>query len=1417
MRDLSIRIRTGILLIMMICTSIHFSFSFAEESKDNLIQNGGFEETDSDGMPEGWMFDAWDSTVGYSRHRLTEDPDQLHGQVIEIRNSSYNDARFFQTVDVEPETVYRLSGYILASNIRDEESGENINGHGANLSIEGVYVFSEAVYDTNGDWEYVECYGQTGPDQYQVTVYARVGGYGRLSCGTAQFDQIELIPVENVPDIVVDLWFTPDSAEPDDDYADSDTAEEEAGSRDARTFLLISGFGWMAALLLVIWVFQIRKSDTLLHHENNNAPSAIVFFVALILGLLLRLILSYFVEGYSVDVNCFTSWGATMAQYGPVRFYEKTGFCDYPPAYTYILGLNSWAADATHASVEWTRVIFRLVPSLCDMIYCIILFVYARKKDPERLILHTAVLSLIVLNPAMITNSACWGQMDSVLCLALVMVALCAAEGKWQCALPVYTLSVLIKPQALMLGFLGLAYMIMTVIRRKESRKPMLIGAILSAVVLFAGILPFGIQQHFGWLIEQYKSTLESYPYATVNTANIYYLLGGNWNGINMPAHILAPIAFAVAAVVYTAIWTMRSGKYRYYWIESILGSCFIVWFLICIFSGLGWNYSGSGAMAFAFLITISLAVRKTDIRFLPYLGALLFILLYTFGVKMHERYLFPALFLLGFAWILQKDRRILYLLGVFTVTLYLNEGIILDNSIRLPGNTGHLLSDTVILADLISIVNIISAVIAVIIGYRMLEGEDTDWQNAKPYVFAAPQMPRKRNPLDFHPDRRLHWRLKDTLILTGITLAYSAVSLLTLGSTKAPQTFWKSSSMDEEIVFDLGQSYDDIRILYFGQVSYYDFWWSESKDGVEWSEAVPAQMDQGQCWKWKYVTRSWEGTDGKRTYYNSEDYVVHFSGRYLKLLPEQVGLTLNEIIFRDRDGNAIPVAAISRSGEDPESVLYSDPRLLSDEPDTIEEIPSVFATVEESSAAQPSWWNSTYFDEIYHARTGYEFTQGTVPYETTHPPLGKILISWCISIFGMTPFGWRFAGAMAGILMLPGIYLLAKQLTKKTFPAAVACLLMALDCMHLTQTQIATIDSYPVLFIIFAYFFMLRYMQTDVIRQPLRRSIVPLCLSGLFMGFSIASKWIGIYAGAGLAILYFWHGIRQIRMDRMSEKMLQSSALTPNERDRLAIYTQCKPGMTKRLIILSVSCVVFFILIPLGIYLISYIPYMAYNTSIHSFGDYLNAVWKAQEGMLKYHSTPGLGMDHPFYSPWYEWPFILKPMYYANEQYVSRNGAMHYSIFCFGNPVVWWTGIIAFIGCVISWLCQKHYTWADDTKRALSGYRSSLSWHFSGRSYDIRYAFVLIALMAQYFPWVPVPRGTYIYHYFASVPFLILTICLMLSRDTEHGKTARYLIGAAICLLALIAFMIFFPYATGFPASSEWLNIGKKILLIYY
>lgn len=1386
--------RNKYIIILLSVLMLFISASFGEtDNQTNLVFNGDFEQTDPDGNPEGWYEDAYFSTKGFTMFRIVRDPE--HGNVIEITNLAQNDARFAQSIAVEPETVYCLSGYIRADGIED--------GRGANLSVEGIYAFSESVYDSDGEWIYIEYYGETGPDQRNITVYARVGGYGGESSGKACFDQICLKQAENIPDdVIADRWYSIAYNDPEDD-TDNDAGQHDNGWKSRILFLAVS-FLWLVILLAVLYYYR-DGSDK----KDLSRPAARKgrFLVFLLISFLMRNFISYFVYGYEVDVNCFLSWGHTMAMWGPAQFYQKTGFCDYPPLYTYILGLNSLLSPASDIQNAWTRVIFRFLPSLCDVAACWILAEYAQRKKTENISFVYTMLAVISFNPATILNSSAWGQMDSVLCLVIMMVALCAIEGKWQAAIPLYAVSILIKPQALMLGFLGLAFIIITWIREPDSRKKIIIGVGIAVAAILIGIIPFGIRQEFGWLVNQYIKTLQSYPHPTVNTANIYYVLGGNWGNLESSAHIAAPVLFGTVTLLYGIMCIRNSRKTKNYLIEGILSFVFSGWFIYCAAFGTNWVYIGSASMAFAFLITISLGIRSGNIRLLPYLGALLFILLYVFGIKMHERYLFPAVFLLAAAWIVLKDRRILYLLGLFSITLFINEGIVLDNSIRLGAQSGHLMPDTVVLAVTVSLINIFSAFYAVILGHSIAAGTVPVGMWRLKSFLPVKIVPHGRLADSYHPDPGLHWSIKDTLILISVTAIYSLISLTTLGSAKAPQTAWSSSGYDEEIVFDLGNEYDDFRILYFGQVSRYDFSLAQSSDGVSWENEVYAQMDQGQCWKWKYVTQSNVNNEGTRVYYNTEQYVIHFRGRYIRLTAEQIGLTLNEIVFRDSEGNTIPATILSRSNGIEDSELYSDPNLLLDEPDTMEPLPVLFAGPDQlQQETQPSWWNSTYFDEIYHARTGYEFLHQEAPYETSHPPLGKVLISLCISIFGMTPFGWRFAGAMAGILMLPGMYLLAKQLTKKTGIATIVCLLMALDCMHLTQTQIATIDSFPVLFIIFAYYFMLRYMQTDIIHEPIRKSLILLLFSGIMMGLAIASKWIGIYAGAGLAVLFFWHGYRSIRIARNNGAGSPDNPEGNSPDSGPGSYSDISFA-SKRLMIICAWCILFFIIIPVSVYLISYIPYMAYDHRIRSFGEYLTSVWQSQLGMLSYHSTPGLGMDHPFYSPWYEWPVIGKPMFYATEQYISSASTTHHSIFCFGNPVVWWGGLGALLICLIRWIAGKRYQIENHEER----------WHWINRNYDIQYAFVMIALAAQYLPWVPVPRGTYIYHYFASVPFLILGIGLCYSEIYEKHRKAAVILASLGVILAAACFVIFFPYASGIAVPSAWLNIGKMLLHIYY
>ena len=1386
--------RIMIFTVIVILASI--SFSLAE----NLLLNADLQEADEDGYPEYWYADAYILEPGYTVFSIGEDT-ETQTKTIEIRNIGKNDARYAQTVEVEPETLYCLSGDILAEGIEE--------GHGANLSVEGIYAFSEKLYDTAGEWRHIEYYGETGPEQDYVTIFARLGGYSGESTGKASFKNLKLEKVDTIPgDLTADLWYR----ETDYSAEDEETEEDDESAGPAWPWLLMISVVYAIAAAVIIRCLHKKGQDIRLHEEQKNIQVKAIVILAV--SLILRILLSYSIMGYMVDVNCFLSWGNTFASVGPTRFYEATNFCDYPPLYTYVLGLNARISNALGNGDAISRVVFRLIPNLCDLIGGWMLYRILLKRGKTQGKDALLFLTLVVFNPANILNSAAWGQMDSVLCLLLMCIALLAIDGKWIAALPMYVVSVLIKPQALMLGPLGLAYIIKTLVTEKKHRRKILVGTGISIAIMAAGIVPFSIHQRWDWLIQLYAKTLGSYPYATVNTANFNYLLGGNWIKVETTAHIAASILSGILCVGYGGWWWYHAKQLRHRQIVSILSVVFAITFLIYAICGASWAIIGATSMTFAFVIVLSQAIRGKKIELLSYLGALLYILLYVFGVKMHERYLFPALMLLAAAWILLKDRRILYMLLLFTITLFMNEGIVLDNSIRLGSSMGHLNRDTVWLADIIAVANIMGAIYAVYLSIELLLGRESQTNEFSKSLFPVKKITGAiRTPLDWHPDSKLHWNRKDTIILTTVTIVFSIISLMTLGSRKAPQTEWIASSDEEQVVFDLGENQENFSILYFGQVNRNDFSFAVSDNGENWSDEYWAQMDQGQCWKWKYVTESYPLTGSERTYYNGDlDQIVLLSGRYVRLSAQNLGLTLNEVLFRDADGKNIPVTICARTGAISESELYSDPERLIDEQDTLEKMPEYFGDEASKSApAQPGWWNSTYFDEIYHARTAFEFLHGSVPYETSHPPTGKFLMSASVALFGMTPFGWRFAGAIAGILMLPGMYLLGKQLTKKTTIATFSCLFMALDCMHLTQTQIATIDSFPVLFIIFAYFFMLRFLQTDIMKESIRRILPNLALSGLFMGFSIASKWIGIYAGGGLAILFFWHCTRVFLMHKEAKKAILSDCISETEKTALERWISERTNntnVTRRIMLICIWCILFFVVIPVIIYLLSYIPYMAYNSRrIKSVGDYINEVWKAQIGMFNYHSTKNLGMDHPFYSPWWEWPVIGKPMYYASEQYLPGNSNLHHSIFCIGNPVIWFGGLAALLFCIIRSVGERRYSLPGSTDL----------WHLKTSTYDPRYMFIFTGIMAQYLPWVLVPRGTYIYHYFASLPFLMLA--LSLSFDWQEKKRARIAktVGMTFVIFAAVAFILLFPYASGISVPAEWLDIGKNLLKIWY
>ena len=158
-----------------------------------------------------------------------------------------------------------------------------------------------------------------------------------------------------------------------------------------------------------------------------------------------------------------------MASVGPLNFYAEDYFCDYPPVYMLLLapvallrGLFGIAYDST-AHV----VLLKLLPIFCDLLGAMVVYRFSEKRLGQRAAL--LLCAFYAFNPAVLVDSAAWGQIDSVLTLLLVVCALRMAEGGYISSLAAFALAVLVKPQALLFAPVGLAALIVHASLRSTS------------------------------------------------------------------------------------------------------------------------------------------------------------------------------------------------------------------------------------------------------------------------------------------------------------------------------------------------------------------------------------------------------------------------------------------------------------------------------------------------------------------------------------------------------------------------------------------------------------------------------------------------------------------------------------------------------------------------------------------------------------------------------------------------------------------------------------------------------------------------------------------------------------------------------------------------------------------------------------
>ena len=544
---------------------------------------------------------------------------------------------------------------------------------------------------------------------------------------------------------------------------------------------------------------------------------------------------------------------------------------------------------------------------------------------------------------------------------------------------------------------------------------------------------------------------------------------------------------------------------------------------------------------------------------------------------------------------------------------------------------------------------------------------------------------------------------------MTIFTIIFAAIVFFRLGNNFIPQTSYYLYKNEGEIIINLGQkTHVDHLSIFAGEVgrSYINISLFDSEKNM-WHEL--------------------NSKDKISSEFNWNDIQINKNVQFIKIVALSDKIVIRELAVCDKNNNPI-IPANKNNYKKLFDEQYMRPKIN-------------------------TYLFGTMFDEVYYTRTVYEFMHGLKAYEITHPPLGKSIMTIGIKCFGLNPFGWRFMSAIFGIIMVPLMYIFSKRLFKNNFIPAVTTCLLCFDFIHFTLSRICTLDVFIAFFILLMYYFMYYYVTINFYDMPLKKTFVPLLLCGISTALAISTKWTGLYAAAGLCIIFF----ASLYLRYIEYK----NNYCPNAKS-------FKGNAIKTILF----CIIVFVIIPIAVYVLSYIPVVTYSNTNNLFiKTYDNLKY-----MFNYHTN--ITGTHAFSSHWYEWPLIKRPLFDSIAHF-RENGTCS-SVSTLGNPAIWWVGILCVTYCFYLMIKEK----------------------------DRKAAFLTVSYLAQLIPWMFVSRYIIIYHYFPCALFQILIIGYTIERLCSKSSAKKIKkLSIIYCILVILIFAAFYPVISGYPVSTNYVN----------
>jgi dolichyl-phosphate-mannose--protein O-mannosyl transferase len=286
-------------------------------------------------------------------------------------------------------------------------------------------------------------------------------------------------------------------------------------------------------------------------------------------------------------------------------------------------------------------------------------------------------------------------------------------------------------------------------------------------------------------------------------------------------------------------------------------------------------------------------------------------------------------------------------------------------------------------------------------------------------------------------------------------------------------------------------------------------------------------------------------------------------------------------------------------------------------------------------------------FDEVYYVdgardllKYGVE-VDGTNPEFIVHPPVGKWLIASGINLFGDNEFGWRFASAVFGTLLILLFARLIHVLFYSPLLTALGAALMALDGLLLVHSRTALLDLFLTFFTLLGIFLWHR-----------NRHI----WAGIAFGLAIGCKWSAIYFVAVIGLIAVY-------------RIVVASDIRKAVKPIVAKFAQ-------------------YGLLPVFVYAMTWAGWFISDRgwSRQWSTNPLLSWFHYHSEMLNFHT--GLTQEHPYQANPWSWLIMGRPtsfFYAAPKECGAKDCAQE--VLALGTPILWWVGTIALAVVVGYWI----------------------------------------------------------------------------------------------------------------------------------